>query len=120
MVLNLPPQPCPKGPCGLFILVVLGFAFAAGVWLLAWSLILLLEKSHPRIWGILVTASYAVLFLPLFGISQIALETPQVGTLVQLLSWLGIVGPILGLIGGVWGILLKRSRENVPGVRPNV
>lgn len=90
-----------------------------GGWLLALSILLLFDRAHQRVWGIIVAVSYALAFLPLLWVSEI-LASPQVGGLIQLFAWPSMAVPVLGIVGGVWGFWKIRTTPaiQVKQVRP--
>ena len=101
------PITAPRDGFGLQIIGII-----VGAWLSAVSVLLLFDTVRHRIWGLLVATSYTIVFPAVFFFSWI-LTISQLGTPTSLASWLAIIAPLVGLIGGVWGFLWRSPMETV-------
>lgn len=89
--------------------IVLGLAFGfAGMVLLGFSIALLLDFAHHRIWGAIVALLYGLgIYSPLFLILLgLAFSSDAVRSI---LAWSGVTAWALGLVGGLWGFFSGTS-----------
>jgi hypothetical protein len=93
--------------------IIIGSGLAPGLWLLLFSLLLLLDGARQRDWGIAATISFAFPSV----ISVIALAYLLVGQTLagvqQYILVLYLTGPLVGLAGAVWGLLWNLPNDQV-------
>ncbi len=88
------------------ILVVPGL-LAPAFWLLTVGVLLLLEPTYRKVWGILATVSFALSsILSVFAFFQL-FSGQSIGSIDSLISVPLFAGPLIGLVGAVWGLLWK-------------
>lgn len=91
--------------------IIIGSGLGPGLWLLLFSLLLLLDGARQNDWGIAATISFAfpsVISAIAFGYLLIG---QTLGGVQEYILVLYLTGPLVGLVGAVWGLLWKSPRR---------
>ena len=91
--------------------IIISSGLAPALWLLLFSLLLLLDGAHQRDWGIVATISFgfpSVISVIAFAYLLIGQTLDGVQSYILVLY---LTGPLVGLVGAVWGLLWNSPKR---------